>query len=100
LGEKGENKSVKELWVLDTINLEWKSVICTISPSDRVNFSWITLDKSSILYGGASSPSDIYYEDMWMMKYDDYDFSSNKYEIVKNYWTEITQYVNKNLFTN
>ena len=34
---------------------------------------------------------------MWMLKYDDYDFSQNKKEIVKNYWTEITQRV-KNFF--
>jgi len=95
LGEKGENKSVKDLYILDTINLNWKSIICSNSPCDRAFFSWVTLDKSSILYGGASSPSNIFHEDMWMMKYDDYDFSQNKNEIVKNYWTEITQLVFK-----
>lgn len=95
LGEKGENKSVKELWVLDTINLNWKSIICSDSPCDRAFFNWVTLDKSSILYGGLTTPSNIAHDDMWMMRYDDYDFSSNKNEIVKNYWIELTQQVNK-----
>jgi len=81
--------------VIDTITLEWRSIICTISPCDRAYFSWITLDKSSILYGGASSPSDFYHDDMWMMKYDESDFSSNKNDIVKNYWIEISQMVIK-----
>lgn len=93
LGEKGENHSVKDLFVLDTINLEWKTLRCTISPCDRAQFCWVTLDKSSILYGGSSIPSNIFHDDLWMLKYDDYDFSLNKSEIVKNYWTELTQQV-------
>jgi hypothetical protein len=32
---------------------------------------------------------------MWMMRYDDTDFSLNKNDIVKKYWTEITQAVKK-----
>lgn len=85
---------MNELYVLNTNTFEWKLVNTKNSPYDRSDFSWAKLDKIALLYGGVSCPSEIYYDDMWMFKYDDYDFSQDpKKEVTKDCWTEITQYV-------
>jgi hypothetical protein len=51
------------------------------------------LDRSAILYGGASLPANILFDDMWRFDYDDdFDFNSDdKKEYNKDYWKEITQ---------
>ncbi len=86
---------MKDLYALHTIDLEWRSIICPLSPCDRTDFSFVSLEKTSLLYGGITSSSGVFHEDMWMMRYDDTDFSLNKNDIVKKYWTEITQAVKK-----
>jgi N-acetylneuraminic acid mutarotase len=93
MGSKGENQSLNELYVLDTINFSWKLIMSKKFPFDRCDFQWIKLDKQALLYGGASSPSEIYHDDLWALKYDEYDFSldTNKKECVKDYWFELTQ---------
>jgi hypothetical protein len=60
---------------------------CKKYPSDRCDFDWVRLDQSAVLYGGAGSPNEIYHEDMWMFKYDGFDFNSEpKKELQKDYW--------------
>ena len=67
-------------------------ILCKKYPFDRCDFHWIKLDKIALLYGGAASPSEIYYDDLWMFKYDDFDFASEtKKEVQKDYWSEINQ---------
>jgi N-acetylneuraminic acid mutarotase len=93
LGSKGENNSQNDLYVFNLLTYEWKLVICKKYPYDRCDFGWTHLEKIGILYGGAGSPNEIYFDDMWLFKYDDFDFSKeSKKEIQKDYWSEITQY--------
>ena len=83
------------MYVLNTINNEWKYIINFNTPENRAEFSWVKLDKTAILYGGASLPSEILYNDMWLFRYDNYDFNQfNMKEIKKEYWSKLEQFVN------
>jgi N-acetylneuraminic acid mutarotase len=92
LGPKGENMSSKDLYVLNTITNEWKLIFSNKYPTDRSDLCWVRLDRSAILYGGASLPAEILYDDMWRFNYDEFDFSQdNKKEYNKDYWEELSQ---------
>ncbi len=96
MGAKGENSSNKDTYVFNTITSEWKYIITRKFPEDRSEFGWIRLDKAAILFGGVSLPSELLYNDMWIFRYDGYDFNSNSTnEISKDYWSELSQYVIK-----
>jgi hypothetical protein len=84
--------STKDIYVLNINTNEWKLIFCKKYPSDRSDLCWIKLDTSAILYGGASLPAEILYDDMWRFEYDDCDFTEdNKKEYNKDYWVEIKQ---------
>jgi N-acetylneuraminic acid mutarotase len=91
LGSKGENHSLNELYVFNPQTYEWKLISCEKSPCDRCDFNWVKLAKSAFLYGGAASPSEFYFDDMWVFKYDECEFIDNKKDIQKDYWFEINQ---------
>lgn len=83
---------MNELYVFNPETYEWKLIICDKCPYDRCDFSWVRLDKTALLYGGAASPSEWYHDDMWAFKYDDFEFSSeSKKEIQRDYWSEVNQ---------
>jgi N-acetylneuraminic acid mutarotase len=92
LGSKGENRSLNDLYVFNLQTYEWKLIICKRYPYDRCDFCWTRLEKGGVLYGGAGSPNEIFYDDMWLFKFDDFDFSKEgKKEVQKDYWSEISQ---------
>ncbi|MCQ2817125.1 MAG: hypothetical protein MJ252_07660 [archaeon] len=94
LGPKSENLSSDELYVLNTRTFVWKKIVSNNSPYNRTDFKWIKLDKIAYLYGGCSSPSEKFYNDLWMFKYQDQDFfdnEDNKSSPIENMWRKIDQ---------
>ncbi len=80
------------MYVFNLETYEWKLIICKKYPYDRCDFGWVKLDQSAVLFGGAGSPNEIYHEDMWMFKYDGFDFTTDpKKEIQKDYWHPMEQ---------
>lgn len=92
LGSKAENLSVNELYVLNLDNYEWKQIHSKVYPKERTDFTFNILNQSSaILFGGASSPSDFYYEDIWLFQFNGEDlFIDNKKEIIREYWKKLS----------
>lgn len=96
LGPKSENLSNEDMYVLNTKTFEWKQILCNLTPYNRSEFEWVRIGSRAILYGGASSPSEKFYEDMWMFKHDGTDYfpqdQERKTEFQKNnLWVEIIQ---------
>jgi hypothetical protein len=93
LGPKGENASVNQLYVFNIDTYKWNTVQSKTSPNDRSYFTWLKLENFAIFYGGASSPEENYYDDMWIFNCKDYDVlnenSSKEYQ--KELWVEIKQ---------
>ena len=94
LGPKSENLSKEEMYVLHTRNYEWKQIISNLTPFNRTEFQWVKIESRAFLYGGVSSPSEKFYDDMWSFKYDGQDLfkpESKKELLIDNIWTEIPQ---------
>ena len=95
LGPKSENLSNDSMYVYHTTKYEWKLISTNIAPYNRTDFQWVKIDnKCSFLYGGVQSPSEKYYEDMWMFRYDGsnyFETEVNKDVIKDNIWVEIDQ---------
>ena len=97
LGPKSENLSNEDMYVLNTRNFEWKQISSNIVPSNRTEFQWIKIQitNNAFLYGGVSSPNEKFYDDMWVFRYDGYDFfkPDAKKEIARdNLWKQINYY--------
>ena len=91
LGNKAENLSVNEFFVMNTITYEWKQILSKVYPSERTDFTWNSINNNtSILFGGASSPSDFFYDDVWLFQYDGSDlYVDSKKEISKSFWKKL-----------
>ena len=95
LGPKSENLSKEEMYVLNTKTFEWKQIISNITPFNRTEFQWVKIESRAFLYGGASSPSNKFYDDMWSFKYDGrnlFEAESKKELLIDNIWTEVPQH--------
>lgn len=95
LGKRAENLSVCELFVLNIKTFEWKEVVSKNYPTDRTDFTWNKISNSSaILYGGATSPNDVYLDDLWLFEFNSgVDlFSERRKQVYLDCWREIPVY--------
>lgn len=95
LGPKSENLSKEEMYVLNTKTFEWKQIISNITPFNRTEFQWVKIESRAFLYGGAASPSNKFYDDMWSFKYDGrnlFEAESKRELLIDNIWTEVPQH--------
>lgn len=95
LGPKSENLSNEDMYVLNTKTFQWKRVTSNVTPFNRTDFQWVKIESRAFLYGGASSPSNKLYDDMWVFKH-----NSNKHDLfvddknevmVENIWKQLEQ---------
>lgn len=98
LGARGENKTTKDLHVLNINTFEWKIIMSKVAPYDRCDFVWNKLGLKSnkaLLYGGSSCPSEIYHDDLWLFNYDESNnfLEDGKKEINRELFIEIHQKV-------
>lgn len=94
LGQKAENVSTDELYVLNTLTFDWKKISSQCSPTKRTDFQWVLINNYAYLYGGESSPDQKFYNDMWCFSFNQNNLfePDNKTSLyVPNIWTELEQ---------
>jgi hypothetical protein len=75
-------------------NYQWKAIICKEYPIDRTDFTFTQINQNTaILFGGATSPSDNYMEDLWLFNYEPFDYKTQSLEVSKDFWKKLYPYV-------